>query len=195
MRVRLISFLIALLLPTIAVADERLWELLRAGGQVVLWRHAQTTPGIGDPDGFRIDDCATQRNLSPEGREQARRIGEALRTRGVKTGAVLASRWCRAVETAQLAFGRHEVWNELNSTFHDRSRQDAQSAAVRRRIAAHRGPDNLFLVGHGSNIVHATGAYPGQGGMVIVTPGGPDGFRVAGKLEPAELLAGPTATR
>jgi len=195
MRVRLISFFIALLLPTIAGADERLWELLRAGGQVVLWRHAQTVPGSGDPTGFRIDDCATQRNLSPEGREQARRIGEVLRARGVRVGAVLTSRWCRAVDTAQLAFGRHEIWEELNSTFHDRSRQAAQSAAVRKRMAAHRGPDNLFLVGHGSNIIDAIGTYPGQGGMVIVTPGGANGFRVAGTLEAAQLFAAPGLTR
>jgi phosphohistidine phosphatase SixA len=181
--------MLALLLPISVAADEQLWELLRAGGQVVLWRHAQTVPGTGDPPGFRIDDCSTQRNLSAEGREQARRIGEALRARGVRVGAVLTSRWCRAIDTAQLAFGRYEIWEDLNSTFHDRSRQAAQSAAVRQRIATHRGPDNLFLVGHGSNIIDAVGTYPGQGGMVIVTPRGPNGFGVAGKLEAAQLLS------
>ena len=183
--------LLALFLPAVAVADDRLWELLRGGGQVVLWRHAQTAPGAGDPEGFRVDDCTTQRNLSPAGREQARRSGEVLRSRGVKIDAVLTSRWCRAIDTAQLGFGRYEIWDELNSTFHDRSRQDAQTAAVRKRAAAFAGPGNLFLVGHGSNIVHATGAYPQQGGMVIVTPGGPNNFRVAGKLEAAQLLAVP----
>lgn len=183
---------LALSIAAPAGANEPLWELLRAGGQVVLMRHTETTPGVGDPPGFRIDDCATQRNLSQSGREQARRIGEALRRRGARIGEVLTSRWCRAVDTAQLAFGRFTVWPELNSTFHDRAPQATQTAAVRRRMAAFRGPDNLFLVGHGSNILALTGIHPRQGGMVVATPGGPDGFRIAGQLEPDAVLSGQT---
>lgn len=189
---RVVAWTLALLALTLltrpAAADERIWELLRAGGQVVLLRHTETTPGVGDPPGFRIDDCATQRNLSPQGRDDARRLGEALRHRGVRVGEVLSSRWCRAVDTAQLAFERVEVWPELNSTFHDRSRRDAQTDAVRRRIAGFRGPDNLFLVGHGSNILTLTGLHPAQGGMIVVTPG-PGGFRIAGQLEPDAVFS------
>jgi hypothetical protein len=62
-------------LPAPAPGSETLWSLLRSGGQVVLLRHALTTPGVGDPAGFRLDDCATQRNLSETGRRDARRIG------------------------------------------------------------------------------------------------------------------------
>lgn len=187
----LTRFLLGILLSlaaTVAHADEQLWEKLRAGGYVVLMRHTQTTPGVGDPDAFHIDDCFTQRNLSEEGREQARRIGAALRARRVRVGAVESSRWCRAVDTARLAFGRATIWPELNSTFHDRSRKEAQTEAVRRRIARFRGPDNLFLVGHGSNILALTGVHPGMGGMVVVAPGGPDGFRIVGELEPEAVL-------
>src|SRR5690606_18848597 len=85
-------------------ADEQLWERLRAGGLVLLMRHAETTPGTGDPPGFRLEDCATQRNLSIAGREQARAVGAALARRGVKIATVLSSPWCRARETAMLAF-------------------------------------------------------------------------------------------
>jgi len=171
-----------------AAKDESLWEKLRAGGQVVLMRHAQTTPGVGDPDGFRIDDCATQRNLSPQGREQARRLGEALQARGVRIGEVLTSRWCRAAETAKLAFGHGEIWAPLGSTFDDNASRAKRVEAVRQRVAAFHGPDNLFLVGHGTNIHALTGVHPSMGGMVIVAPGGPGGFRVLGHLEPEAVL-------
>ena len=66
-----------LLAPAPAGADEALWALLRGGGQVIVLRHAQTDPGVGDPPGFRLEACATQRNLSAQGREDARRLGEA----------------------------------------------------------------------------------------------------------------------
>lgn len=192
---RLLLVTVLSLAAAVAHADGQLWEKLRAGGYVVLMRHAQTTPGVGDPEAFHIDDCATQRNLSEEGREQARRIGEALRRRGVRIGAVETSRWCRAVETARLAFGRSTVWPELDSTFHDRTRKDAQTEAVRKRVAAFRGPDNLFLVGHGSNILALTGEHPGMGGMVVVAPGGQNGFRIVGRLEPDIVLSGQSRAR
>lgn len=71
---------------------------------MVIW-HAATEPRIGDPPGFQLDDCATQRNLSEAGREEARRIGAAFRARGIPIGRVLSRRWCRCLETAGLAFG------------------------------------------------------------------------------------------
>ena len=56
-------------------------KLLEGGGQVLFIRHATTTPGVGDPEGFSLADCRTQRNLSDAGRDEARRLGEALRAR------------------------------------------------------------------------------------------------------------------
>ena len=73
-----------------AHADEGLWRRLVAGGQVVLLRHGTTTPGVGDPTGFRLDDCATQRNLTEAGREESRRIGAALKARAVQVERVLS---------------------------------------------------------------------------------------------------------
>ncbi|HUG78582.1 MAG TPA: histidine phosphatase family protein, partial [Burkholderiales bacterium] len=78
-----------------AHADEALWDALRGGGHVLYVRHSQTTSGIGDPPGFKLEECTTQRNLSDEGRAQARRMGEALRLRKVPIGEVLSSPWCR----------------------------------------------------------------------------------------------------
>jgi phosphohistidine phosphatase SixA len=193
-RNRLLSFTLFMLFAAAAPADEKLWELLRSGGQVVFMRHAITTPGVGDPAGFRVEDCATQRNLTAEGKQTARRIGEAFRARGVPLGEILSSRWCRCTETAQLAFGRYQLWTELNSLYQDPGARDKQTQAVRKRVAAHRGPDNLILVSHGANILPLTGIHPSPGGMVILTPGGPDGFHIAGRLEPQDILA-PRAKR
>lgn len=78
-----------------------LWSALRGGEHVVLMRHA-VAPGTGDPAGFELDDCSTQRNLSERGREQARATGERFRANGVTDAAVYSSQWCRCLETARL---------------------------------------------------------------------------------------------
>ena len=99
-----------------ATSEEAAWNALRAGG-IALFRHANA-PGVGDPPGMRLDDCSTQRNLDEDGRIQARRIGDAFRSRNIQMGAVLASQWCRATETAQLAFpGLVRVDPVFNSFF------------------------------------------------------------------------------
>ncbi len=69
-------------------ADEGFWSLLKGGGQVVLMRHAVTTPGVGDPQGMVLHDCGTQRNLTDEGRAHARTVGEAFRAPSVPVGQV-----------------------------------------------------------------------------------------------------------
>lgn len=102
-----------------ARADEQAaWAALEQGGHVALMRHAVTVPGVGDPPGFRLDDCATQRLLSDAGRDWARRLGADLRKRGAAAGRVLTSAWCRCVETAELMdLGPVEVFEPLNSFF------------------------------------------------------------------------------
>jgi hypothetical protein len=90
---KLLAGLVMLLAPTLALADEKLWSLLKGGGQVVLIRHTVTTPGAGDPPGMRLEDCGTQRNLTDAGRTHARRIGQAFRSRGIPVERVLSSPW------------------------------------------------------------------------------------------------------
>src|SRR3546814_12946349 len=87
-----------------AETEEALWAALKQGGHVAIMRHA-TAPGFGDPEGFRLNDCSTQRNLSDAGRAQARRIGDAIRAHGVTIGRVLSSRWCRCLEPAAPQIG------------------------------------------------------------------------------------------
>lgn len=154
---------------------------------MVVMRHATTEPGVGDPPGFRLDDCATQRNLSEPGREEARRINAAFRTRGVPVARVLSSRWCRCLETARLAFGTVEPWPPLDSFFGDHSQEPEQTQAVRRAAGEPPATGNLILVTHQVNIRALTGLFPAPGEMIILTPRGGGNFHVAGRLAPEQV--------
>jgi hypothetical protein len=123
------------------------WARLREGGNVVLMRHARTEPGVGDPPDFRLGECATQRNLSAEGREQARRIGEAFQREAIRLDEVRNSAWCRCVDTAQLAFGRQVVWPPINSFFGSASAREAQTREVLAAARALRAPTNCHAPG------------------------------------------------
>ena len=100
--------------PSWAAPSEEIAALLRTGGVVAAFRHA-LAPGTFDPPEFRLGVCSTQRNLSDEGREQARRTGDWFKTRQLQPSRVLSSPWCRCVDTATLAFGAPEVWPALGS--------------------------------------------------------------------------------
>ena len=68
---------------------------LRAGACAVVLRHAHTDPGVGDPPGFQLNQCDTQRNLDAQGRAQAERIGRWFKSRALEPKAVRSSAWCR----------------------------------------------------------------------------------------------------
>lgn len=174
----------ALLLAARAGAQSAvLWSELQAGGAGILLRHAQTEAGIGDPPGFRIGDCATQRNLSDDGRRQSQRIGTALAVRAVRIDQVLSSQWCRCLETARLAFPKATVepYPALNSFFEDRSTEAQQTREVAARIAAIRAPSNVVFVTHHVNILALTGVAVGSGEAVLVRSVG-GSMRMLGRL-------------
>lgn len=160
-----------------AAADEKLWSLLQKGGQVVLIRHAVTTPGAGDPPGMKLEDCATQRNLSDEGRRHAARIGAEWRKRRIPIERVVSSPWCRCLETARLAFGEPQVDAALSNLFGRGENREAQVREIRALAGAYRGKGNLVLVTHGSVVAPVTGVHPATGEMVVLSRG-----KVAGRL-------------
>jgi phosphohistidine phosphatase SixA len=168
-----------------AQAPDGGWTALEPAG-VVLFRHAQA-PGVGDPPSFRLGDCATQRNLSAEGRAQARRLGERFRERGVQVGAVRSSQWCRTRETAELAFpGQVQDAPAFNSFFGDSGSAPRQTAAALAELAAWRGPGVLVVVTHQVNITALTGVYPASGEGVVVRrkAGAAAGVEVVGRVAP-----------
>lgn len=141
---------------------------LRAGRCAVLWRHARTTPGVGDPPGFRLDDCGSQRNLSAEGRAQARGAQAWFKTRGLKPAAVRSSAWCRCRDTGDLAFGNHEHWVPLDSTFGAASDLPARRQAL--LLALRSIPEGAFevWVTHQVNISAFTGESVEMGEALLV---------------------------
>ncbi|MFN7123049.1 MAG: histidine phosphatase family protein [Hydrogenophaga sp.] len=149
------------------------WELLREGGCVVLMRHAQTDPGVGDPPNFKLGECSTQRNLSEAGREQARRVGAAFVRERVKLDQVRSSAWCRCVDTAMLAFKQNTVWPPINSFF-GAGGQDEQSRAVLAAVQGWQAPRNLMLVTHQVNVTALTGEFLAMGEVVVTRPGTQD---------------------
>ena len=166
--------------PLRAQGADPLVERLRAGRCAVLMRHAQTDPGVGDPPGFRLDQCATQRNLSEGGRDQARAAGEWFRQRKLAPSAVLCSAWCRCIDTATLAFGRHELWPALDSSFGRGGEGDKARPMLQERLARI-GPGRFEVwVTHQVNISNFTGEPTSMGeGLVVDSAGkvvGRNGF-------------------
>jgi phosphohistidine phosphatase SixA len=173
-----------LLLPSTARANEAVWNELRAGGLIVMLRHAHA-PGTGDPPGFRVDDCATQRNLSAEGRAQAAALGAAFRERGIPVGRVLSSRWCRGLDTARLAFGTAEIEPALDSLYGRRDQAEAQNASTRAIMRAWASTDkNLVMVTHNANIAALTGLSPADAEAIVVRPAPNDRIEIVGRLRP-----------
>ncbi len=164
-------FACALAMTTGSAADDPAWPALRDGARVVLLRHAATSGGAGDPEGFRLEDCATQRNLTEKGRADAKAIGERIRAQKVPVGKVLSSQWCRCRDTAALmALGPVEVAETFNNAYTLGGRRDELSKGARAVIAGWKGPGILMVVTHGANILPLTGFQPAEGEMVIVEP-------------------------
>jgi phosphohistidine phosphatase SixA len=162
-------------------ADDLLLAQLRRGGNIILMRHAATVPGIGDPDGFVLNQCATQRNLSAAGRQDAARIGAALARLGVAVDAVLSSRWCRCLDTARLAFGRVLPAPMLDSMFTDDAAASARKLAqVRAWLLAWDGGGNVVMVTHDVNIGALAGRSVRQGEMVVARVDEGGALRVLG---------------
>lgn len=161
------------------------WTELAKPGAIVLFRHA-TAPGVGDPPGFAIDNCATQRNLDERGRAEARKLGELFRSRQVQVGAVLTSQWCRTRDTARLAFGDQVRDESAFNSFFRSSQEDrqAQTARARAVLSSWRGPGALVVVTHQVNIQALTGVGASSAEGVVVRPGENGSFRVVATLNP-----------
>jgi broad specificity phosphatase PhoE len=141
-------------------------SLLRQPGYFALVRHARA-PGTGDPKNFQLDRCETQRNLSAEGRRQAKKLGERLRAAAGQKLPVFTSQWCRARETAKL-LGLNEPADlpVLNSFFGKPGEEDSQTEALKKWINEAQGP--ALLVTHQVNITALTGVFPQEGEVILL---------------------------
>jgi phosphohistidine phosphatase SixA len=155
-----------------AAAADDAWKALRAGGHVALMRHADAPGGFGDPPGFRVGDCATQRNLSDKGRADAAKIGVRLQREGIAFEKILSSPWCRCIDTANLLnLGTAETEATFGNVVVLRDQRETLTAGARALIAQWTARGNLLVVTHGANILALTGVSPASGEIVVVKGG------------------------
>lgn len=175
----------------VAPAEKPIVRILRQGGLTLVMRHALTDTAISQRE--LLSSCATQRNLTVAGREQARAIGRAIRALGIPIGDVRTSPLCRTRDTARLAFGRAAIDRMLVNTgvlgteADDRRRARALRALVRR--PPERG-ENRILVTHSPNIAAASGDDTVEEGEIVALG---HGGRLVGRVKPQEwpaLVAG-----
>jgi phosphohistidine phosphatase SixA len=178
------------LVPAIASAQgtslqgDALVQALRGGGYVILMRHAATEAKL-DADTVDLADCATQRNLSPEGRDAARAIGGRVTALGIPIGGVQASPYCRAMESGRLIFGHADAVSGLRDhAVKDAAARAEAAAALRPLLANLPAPGtNNVVVTHGFNAKSVTGLDLLESEAVVVKPDGHGGFTIAGDVK------------
>ena len=106
MKNKIISLLLKVLILSLfsihSHSSEQNWKPAQEGNKIILIRHS-LAPGGGDPAGFKIDDCKTQRNLNRAGINQSKKIGKLFKKNKVPIDQVLSSQWCRCKDTAKYA--------------------------------------------------------------------------------------------
>jgi phosphohistidine phosphatase SixA len=184
-----LAALALLLIATPVAADDvrEAWTALITGGHVALVRHGNAPPGYGgDPPGFKIDDCATQRNMDDRGRSQAKAVGEAFRQHGVRVDRILSSPMCRCLETARL-MDLDDVESALTAAA-TADRSPERLAALKQMVSGWRGPGTLVVVTHALTVQGLVGILPGQAETVVLRPkpGKEPGVDVVGRISVQE---------
>ena len=176
----LLKVLIFSLLSFHSHSSEQNWKPAQEGNKIILIRHS-LAPGGGDPAGFKIDDCKSQRNLNRAGINQSKKIGKLFKKNKVPIDQVLSSQWCRCKDTAKFAFGEYKEFTAINSTFQSpyNKNETKQLKDLYSFIRSWEGNGkNLVLVTHYSIITAVTNAVPDSGEIVITDKN----FTVVGRI-------------
>ena len=168
---RLVLGLLSVPVLAASPAGTNPWVALKNGG-ILLVRHANA-PGGGDPPGFNLNECATQRNLDTIGQRQATNIGARFEAEKIKPTAVFSSQWCRCKETAARAFPNlAQDAPAFNSFFQTPEAGQKQTKAAQKVLltwaAKNRGMGTLVVVTHQVNITQLTGVVPAPGEGVVL---------------------------
>jgi phosphohistidine phosphatase SixA len=171
------------------VSTVDLAQMLKQGGYLLYFRHSLTDHSKDDNHPVDFDGCATQRNLSEQGRNQAKSIGEHMRRLGIPVGEVLSSPYCRCRDTAQLAFGRHQVDKDLYfaiSAGPEERRRITRALQLKLSETPAAGTNNV-IVSHTANLREATGIWPKPEGVAwVIEPDGAGGYKALGKIAPTD---------
>lgn len=186
-----IACLAAVLPASLAAQDmpvDALVTALQEGGVVLYLRHAETESDYADQVSADPANCATQRVLSRHGWAQAEAIGDAVAGLGIEVETVLASQYCRAWQTAEIAFGMSEELPALNFEPAE-AYTDAQLDAMRVRVAPLITADVpagkvRIIVGHDDPFEAVTGIYPEPQGVAYVLRSDGTEIEVLGHIAP-----------
>ena len=192
------AFFVGLVATTASLAEDMslddLVAALQDGGHVLYIRHASTESDYADQIDAVMGDCSTQRVLSEDGWAEARQIGAAFERLNIPVNEVISSEYCRAWQTAALAFGRYAKASDLNFEPDD-PYTDEQMAAMSERLTPHlstvpQDGENTVLVGHDDPFEAATGIYPEPMGVTYVLRPASDGaFEMLGHIPVADWEA------
>ena len=183
MKNKIISLILSLFLflfTSQLIASDQAWNIAQEGNKIILIRHS-LAPGGGDPAGFKINDCKTQRNLSKKGINQSKKIGKLFKKNKVLIDQVLSSQWCRCKDTAKYAFGSYKEFTALNSTFQSpyNKNERKQLKELYNYVERWNGNGkNLVLITHYSIITAVTNAVPSSGEIVVADKN----FKVLGTI-------------
>jgi hypothetical protein len=170
--------------PTPTQATPDLVAALRQGGYVLYIRHASTDFLQNDAKMKSYEDCANQRNLTDKGREEARSIAGHVKRLKIPIGSVLASPFCRTVETARLAFGKAEPTPDARGG-PARPDDPKRYEPLRKLLSTAVPPgENRVIASHG-NPFHALAGSPylNEGEIAVVRPDGDMKFTVVGRIK------------
>jgi phosphohistidine phosphatase SixA len=174
------------------LSDEALVQTLREGGFNIYFRHAATdwsqSDEVSKAEDWLSCDSSRMRQLSAEGRQTSSNIGDAIRALGLPVGKVMASPYCRTVETAELmqlgaVEATTDVVNMRVANYFGGRGTIVVSAQTRLSTRPAVGT-NTVIVAHGNVAQAATPVYPGEGEAVIFKPGGAGGFHYIARIAP-----------
>jgi broad specificity phosphatase PhoE len=175
------------------LSGAELLSALQQGGHIIYFRHAQTEKDYADQVTADVNDCSTQRMLSEVGWQQAKAIGEGFEANSIPVGQVISSQFCRAWQTADLAFGKYEKNPALNFPKAEEYTEE-QTAQMKANVmplltAVPESGTNTVIVGHDDIFEAATGIYPDPQGMAyVLKPDGNGSFEILANMLPEEWL-------
>jgi phosphohistidine phosphatase SixA len=169
-------------LPSRDMAPAQLLAELLKGGYILYFRHTSTNFSQNDDNMKGYEDCTHQRNLTDKGRAEAKTVGAAILRLGIPVDRVLASPFCRTVETAQLVFGRAEKMQEVRGG-PAAPASSVRYAALREILSTPvRAGANLAVVSHGNPFYSIAGPpYLAEGEAAVVRPSARD-FEVVARI-------------
>jgi phosphohistidine phosphatase SixA len=199
MKISLVSVLVfvgVMAAAAAARAQDDVVHALRKGGYVLFLRHTATNPDQADTDPLNLDNIKAQRQLMDEGRNQAKALGAALRQFKIPVGKILASKFYRARETAEL-LDLGEVETVLDITEGGlvvSPRENRRRAAALRTLLATAPPEgkNTIIVSHRSNLQDVAGKEfgdLGEGEIVVFQPLSEGKFKLVARVAPSSQWA------